>query len=439
MNFPLKHVDESFFEEGVGFDGSSIRGFTEINESDLVALPDPKTLIVDPIRSHDEKKTAMVLADVYYPGLSKRLEKDSRFVVDKIESNLLKRGCKAFLSPELEFFLFESFDISRIVTDTLSNFSYKPLIYSSETDVNKGFSSLAKDGYFNVPPFDRTFQFRRLLYEMLSFIGIEAIKSHHEVASTGQIEVNLKYGTPKLIADNVTYFKYIARNLGYKHGYLVTFMPKPIIGDNGSGMHIHISLWQDGINLFYDESDPYAELSEIGRYFIGGILEHAKALSAIVAPSINSYKRLVPGFEAPVYICWSKSNRSALIRVPYYKSRDRDGKRIEVRFPDPLTNPYLAFSAIIAAGVDGVEKRIEPPNPLDVDVYKLDESERREMGVEELPGSLKEALDYLESDYVLRKWLGSELIETYIEYKKIEWREFSTHVTLWEYLHYLYL
>ncbi|MEM1743012.1 MAG: type I glutamate--ammonia ligase, partial [Nitrososphaerota archaeon] len=278
-----------------------------------------------------------------------------------------------------------------------------------------------KDGYLPSLPQDTLVEFRNNVSRILEdYFKIIVDAHHHEVATAGQCEIDLRHDTLKKIADNVQTYKYVVKNVAKNMGLIATFMPKPIYGDNGSGMHVHISLWRNGVNTFYDSDDQYAELSQTARYFIGGILEHGKALSAIVAPTTNSYKRLIAGYEAPVYLTWSKSNRSAVIRIPaYHKGRDTSTlKRIEFRAPDPSANPYLCFSAIIAAGLDGIKKKIDPGDPVDENIYKLAVEKKRELGIEKLPSDLREALQCLQSDReFLKPVMSDELINTWIELK----------------------
>ncbi|MCD6380916.1 MAG: glutamine synthetase, partial [Candidatus Odinarchaeota archaeon] len=313
-------------------------------------------------------------------------------------------------------------------------------ISSEETKMDSGrYHIEAKNGYFQPTPFDRTHDYRIELCEKIMEMGLNITKTHHEVATSGQVEIVLDAEGVKNSADNVQVFKNVARNVAYRMGLICTFMPKPIPFDNGSGMHLHISLWKGDRNAFYDKDDDYAEISQTCRYFIGGILEHARALSAIVAPTINSYKRLKPHYEAPVYLSWGKENRSALIRIPYYTKGEEweEKRRIEVRFPDPTCNPYLAFSTIIAAGLDGIKNKIDPGDPVESSVYSMGESELKGMGIDSLPDSLEEALDEMESDELIERVLGSYVMEKYLDAKREEIREFRDQVTLWEYLKYL--
>jgi len=424
--FTLKDLTEDHLIEGIGFDGSSVQFFGKINESDFVAIPDPATIRLYPWKING-KQVAFIIANIYKGYSLKRSPMDSRYVVEKLQEELKKRRLKALVSPEMEFFLFKN----------EGNFGEKLLPIERREGIMP-----PKQGYFQYPPIDMLYEYRVELFDALEKVGLFPKKNHHEVGA-GQIEVNIKENDPLKTSDNVQIFKFIAKNIAYRMGLRATFMPKPIEDDNGSGMHIHVSLWRDGVNIFYDPDDEYAELSQEARYFIGGVLYHAEALAAIVAPTVNSYKRLILGFEAPTYICWGRNNRSALIRIPLYHKRGSEknafGKRIEIRFPDPSANPYLAISAIIYAGLDGMDKKMDPGDPLDINAYHLGNKMFEELGVRELPHSLLHAIGFLEHDDYLKRMLGKELIETYIEEKKKEWYDYSRYITEWEYRKYFHL
>ncbi|MHA1860316.1 MAG: type I glutamate--ammonia ligase [Candidatus Asgardarchaeia archaeon] len=432
-------VKDGKLPDMVGFDGSSL-GFAPINSSDMVLVPDVSTLKVIPWSSKDHL-SAMVICDVYEAVGDNRFLGDPRYVSDIVEEEVKKAGfSKALIAPEMEFFVFDGIKKLEGSINVFEKNLMTVDISSEETKMESGkYYIEAKDGYFQPTPFDRTHEYRIELCERIMEMGLNITKTHHEVATSGQVEVVLNAGGVKNSADNVQVFKNVARNIAYRMGLICTFMPKPIPFDNGSGMHLHVSLWKDDQNVFYDKDDDYAEISQTCRYFIGGILEHGRALSAIVAPTINSYKRLKPHYEAPVYLCWGKENRSALIRIPYYTKGEEWGKRrrIEVRFPDPTCNPYLAFSAIVAAGLDGIKNKIDPGDPIDSSVYSMGESELKRMGIDSLPGSLEEALDEMESDELMERVLGSYIMERYLDAKREEIREFRDQVTLWEYLKYL--
>ncbi len=414
--------------EGLGkLDGSSVKGFTGIEESDLVLKPVEGTFAKIPWM----EGLARIICNVYFRG--SRFSRDPRHVAEKLDEALASQGLRPLVSAELEFYIFDKVSVS--VEPWRQYFE----ILSSEAPWNSAaFTNRTKDGYYSVYPKDRFEDLKIEIGDTLSkHFGISVEVTHHEVGAASQHEVNFKGGNSTWEADAIQTVKFVVRALAFRRGYIATFMPKPIYGDNGSGMHVHVSLWRGSENLFYDENDHYAHLSEYARYFIGGLLEHARALSAIVSPTVNSYKRLVPGYEAPVYLVWSKGNRSAAVRVPAYKA-SRGSARIEYRPPDPSANPYLALPAIILAGLDGVKKKISPGDPLDENVYKLTPEKRRALGVRELPRSLDEALDELESD---NEWLKpifpSDLIETYIELKREEARAITSHPTPVELQYYL--
>ncbi len=418
FSYPLANLDEKDFETGMGFDGSSIPSFKSVEESDMVAKPDIKTMKIIPWTKGDHK-SAFFITDVYEGYSGERFKGDPRYVAQRAEKILDEAGfTAAYMAPEIEFFVFKMAE-----EVTVTNFRH---------------GIKFKDGYFQIPPLDETHEFRMDFANALMKLGIKIGKTHHEVATLGQVEIIMIADKLTNMADKVQIYKFTARNIADQHGLVATFMPKPIVEDNGSGMHVHQSLWKGDVNVFYDPDDEYAELSQVGRYYIGGILEHAEALAAIVAPTVNSYKRLVPGFEAPVYVCWGRKNRSALVRVPLYLRGEavKSRKRVEVRFPDPLCNPYLAFAAMALAGLDGIKKKIDPGDPVDEDVYEFSRKKMRELGIRELPGSLKDALDALESDEVVQNAIGKEVLDQFLEVKRKEWIEYSMQVTPWEYTQY---
>ena len=423
-----------------GFDGSSVAGFTSIEHSDLVLIPDLKTLRILPRRLF-EHGVAIVFADVYHECPGERFVGDPRFIAQKTDEEVKKFGfSKVICSPEVEFFIFKRVELTKYVLDIYANclaraFADSPELLNGEKRV----FIRPKHGYMLSPPNDQTYEYRMTLCEILNEVGIRVIKSHHEVATKGQIEICFNPGPILTTADNYQMLRFIAKNLAQKMGYITTFMPKPIPGDNGSGLHFHLSLWKDDQNAFYDENDKYAELSQTARYFIGGILEYAEALTALVAPTINSYKRLIPGYEAPVYICWGRKNRSALIRIPIYERGNPNTKRIEIRFPDPLINPYLAFSAIIIAGLEGIRREIDPGDPVDFNVYCASKELLKAYNVRQLPRSLDEALEYLEKCELFRNFFGSEVIDKYIELKRKELLGYRMHISAWEYIMYLHM
>lgn len=426
----------------IGVDGSSVKGFANIEESDLLLVPDRSTLRLTPISSN--YKTATVIADVYKGYNSGRLSKDPRYVSERLEEYLTENSMQCQLGSEVECFIFDSINFKHD-----SNILNR-LIVSSEQYENGKYPIRRKGGY-DAPPFqDSLLEFRFEVAEILRrYYAIQVTNLNHEVASNGQIEINFMHDTLTRSADNVQTFKDVVRNIAKQYDKVATFMPKPIFGqedpdndsDNGSGMHTSISLWsgessssspspssgssfKSGINIFYDRDDNYAELSQTGRYFIGGILEHASSLAAIVAPTVNSYHRMIPGFEAPVYVAWSRGNRSAIVRVPVNEKNISKSKRIEFRAPDPSANPYLAFSSIVAAGLDGIKKKMDPGSSVDNDIYKMSEQNKSEHGIKSLPGTLTEALEELKCDSeYLEFFFSSDLLETYSTLKKEEVKE----------------
>lgn len=418
-SLPASRLTEDMIEEGLGFDGSSVKGFQAINESDMLMLPDPSTAFIDP---YCKIPTLVLICDVFDPLTRQPYSRDPRYVARKAEDYLKSTGVAdtAYFGPEAEFFLFS--DI-RFGQNAHSGFYY---IDSPEgawnTGVekeggNKGYHVRHKEGYFPVPPTDTLQDVRSEMILKMGDIGIDIELHHHEVASAGQCEIDMRFDTLLSMADKLQKYKYVVRTTAAEHGYSATFMPKPIFGDNGSGMHVHQSLWKDGQPLFFDENG-YALLSDTARWYIGGILKHAPALLAICAPTTNSYRRLVPGFEAPINLVYSMRNRSAAIRIPTYSNSPK-ARRVEVRFPDPTTNPYLAFAAMMMAGLDGIQNQIEPPAPLNVDIYELSAEEKQ--GIASTPGSLAEALNALEDDHeFLLKGdvFTKDLIESFIDYKR---------------------
>lgn len=416
---PSRQLSEDSFDEGFGFDGSSIRGFQAIQESDMILVPDPSTAVDDPFRA---RKTLILYCFVKDPLTATSYEKDPRYVAKKAEDYLISTGIAdtSYWGPEAEFYIF---DDVRFGQDQNSGFYFLDSVEGAwnsgefEEGGNLGYKPRYKEGYFPVPPTDHYQDLRSEMTARLERAGIEIEVQHHEVGTAGQAEIDVKYGTLLKTADAVTLYKYIVKNTAWEAGKTVTFMPKPIFEDNGSGMHTHQSLWKDGETLMFDESG-YAGLSDVARWYIGGLLQRAPSVLAFAAPTTNSYHRLVPGFEAPVNLVYSSRNRSAAVRIPQY-SQSPAAKRIEFRCPDPAANPYLAFSAMLMAGLDGVQNRIEPPEPVDKDIYDLPPSEME--GLVSVPGSLAEALDALEADhdFLLRGGVFTEgLIDAWLAYKR---------------------
>ncbi|MCX8186462.1 MAG: type I glutamate--ammonia ligase [Sulfolobales archaeon] len=413
-----KDVDERSLEKGFGkLDGSSAKGFSQIYDSDEVLIP-----IIGTFGKIPWRNSAIRFLSRVYAGFGRgRLTKDPRYTSERIEEVLKSEGFKSYVGCELEFYILDKVDVD--VLTPYAGSSYRIHSRESPWSYGSGYFTKLREGYYVVEPTDRTLDVREEASDILNtYFGIHVEAHHHETASSGQAEIDFKYSTPSDAADKVQTIKYVVKNVAAKHGVVATFMPKPIYGEAGSGLHTHLSLWNGGgVNVFYDPNDNYAELSQIGRYFIGGLLEHSRALAAIVSPTTNSYKRLVPGYEAPIYLVWSKSNRSAAVRVPLYYKGDNDGKRVEYRIPDPSSNPYLTISASLAAGLDGIKRKIDPGDPVDEDVYHMTAERKRSLGVRELPRTLWEALDELESDNeFLRYAFPKELIETYVELKRSE-------------------
>jgi glutamine synthetase len=421
FNVPAESVDATFFLEGQMFDGSSIRGFQAIHESDMKLLPDISTAYIDPFRA---EKTLNVNMSIVDPYTDEPYSRDPRQIVAKAEAYLKSTGIAdtAFFAPEAEFYIFD--DI-RFHTSQASSFYYIDSVEAAwntgrkEEGGNLGHKTPYKGGYFPVPPVDHFADLRDEMVLELDKVGLQVERSHHEVGTAGQAEINYRFDTLLKAADDVMKFKYLIKNTAWEAGKSVTFMPKPIFGDNGSGMHVHQSLWKDGDPLFYDETG-YGGLSDMARWYIGGILAHAPSLLAFTNPTVNSYHRLVPGFEAPISLVYSSRNRSASVRIPITGSNPK-AKRIETRFPDPSANPYLAFSALMLAGVDGIKNKTEPAAPLDKDIYELPPDEMAEIA--QVPGSLPEVLDALEADHSYLSEGGvftEDLIETWIDLKRTQ-------------------
>ncbi|TXT66314.1 MAG: Glutamine synthetase [Promethearchaeota archaeon] len=447
---PVKHFTEGdqYFDVGIGFDGSSIRGFKELHTSDMIFYPDPEALYVLPWTEGDQK-TAVIIGDIREPyGSREAADCDPRsYVCKKALQKADAMGFVPYFGPEIEFFVFKSIDPSHLHYDIFvspaggSGDSWGPPRVnpeSPETDVG-GYILRPKEAYFRNPPEDTTNAYRNELANTLEEMGYTIEMHHHEVSTKGQCELNYRYGEIVETADKIQIYKLAARNIAAKHGWIATFMPKPIYLDNASGMHCHNSLFENGENVFWDPDDDYAELSQTARYYIGGLLDHAAALTAITCPTVNSYKRLVPGFEAPINIMYSRRNRSALIRIPMYLRGEkyRNRRRIEYRGVDPSTNPYFAFAAILSAGLDGIKKKIDPGDPVDKDVYEMTASEKADAGITQLPTTLRDALDALESDDLFKEVLGSHLYDGFVEYKSQEWNQYCLYVTPWEIMKYL--
>jgi glutamine synthetase len=418
VSIPAALLTEDYFVDGHGFDGSSVRGFQQIQESDMLLMPDPDTAYIDPFRKRTTLNIHCFVAD---PVTGESYSRDPRFVARKAEEHLIATGLAdtAYFGPEPEFFVF---DDVRFATEPNGTFYRVESVEGSwntgrEEGPNLGYKPRVKEGYFPVPPTDHLADLRSDIAHNLHSVGIETELHHHEVASGGQGEIGIRFDTLLRMADKLLTFKYIVKGTAWEQGKSATFMPKPIFEDNGSGQHVHQSLWRDGQPLFFDETG-YAGLSDLARWYIGGLLHHAAAMLAFTNPTTNSYKRLVPGYEAPVNLVYSQRNRSAACRIPLAQKSPK-AKRVEFRCPDSTSNPYLAYSAMLLAGLDGITNRIEPPKPVDKDLYDLPPEELAK--VPQVPGSLEQALDALEADCDFLKAGGvftDDLLETWVDYKR---------------------
>ncbi len=416
ISYPIDQLTESSFEDGFGIDGSSIRGWAAIHESDMLLVPDPSWMMMDPFAAFP---TLVMIADVIDPVTKQRYDRDPRCIVKKAEMYLASTSLAdtAYFGASAEFFIFDN-----VRFDQRENHGFyfidaeEGRWNSGRKEDNLGYRPRYKEGYFPVPPTDHYQDLRSEMVMIMEQCGLKVECHHHEVATGGQSEIDLKYDRLGVSADHLMLYKYIVRNVAYRHGKTVTFMPKPLYQDNGSGLHCHQSLWKNSKPLF--AGDGYAGLSQMALYYIGGLIKHGPALSAIIAPTTNSYKRLVPGLEAPVNLAYSRRNRSAACRIPMYSSSAKS-KRVEFRPPDPSCNPYLAFAAMMMAGVDGIENKLDPGQPLDKDIYDLGPEELTK--VPSMPGSLEDALQALERDHqFLLKGdvFTEELLRTHIDYKQ---------------------
>jgi glutamine synthetase len=422
VGVPPNEVNESLFANGTGFDGSSIRGFQTIDESDMLIVPDPNTAVIDPVYNI---KTLSLICDIRDPLTGSDYTRDPRYVARKAEAYLASSGIgdTSYWGPEAEFFIFDSARFDQDAHSAFYSVDSDEGIWNASNEYqldgktrSKGYRPRHKGGYFPVPPVDTLSDIRsEMVIEMQKF-GMVIEKQHHEVATAGQGEIDIVYDTLTKTADNIMIYKYLVKNVAARHGKTATFMPKPLFGDNGTGMHTHQSIWRDGENIFW--GDGYAHMSDTMKYYIGGLLKHAPALLAFAAPTTNSYRRLVPGYEAPVNLAYSSRNRSACCRIPAYFDTP-PSKRIEFRCPDPTANPYFAFSAMLLAGIDGIRNQIDPGDPLDVDLYDLSPEEAA--NVLQVPGSLEETLDALEDDHeflLAGDVFTSDLVETWLDYKR---------------------
>jgi glutamine synthetase len=417
-SFPMSEIDESVFEDGLGFDGSSIRGWQAINESDMLMVPDPATAFLDPFLA---EPTLVFICNIEDPITRQPYSRDPRWIARKAENYLNQTGIgdTAYFGPEAEFFLFSDARFSTGPDHGFYSVDSTEAIWNSgreEAGGNLAYKPRHKEGYFPVPPVDSLQDIRTEMVLTMEKLGIAVEAHHHEVATAGQCEIDMRYGELVRMADQLLMYKYVVKNVARNAGLAATFMPKPIYDDNGSGMHTHQSIWRDGEPLF--AGDGYAGLSELGLHYIGGILKHSRALAAFSNPTTNSYKRLVPGFEAPVNLALSSRNRSASCRIPMYSPSPK-AKRVEVRYPDPTANPYLTFASMLMAGIDGIENKIDPGDPLDKDIYALSPQELENVPV--MPASLEEALDCLEDDheFLLKGEVFTEdALDIWISYKR---------------------
>ena len=398
---------EGALEEGMGFDGSSIEGFARIDESDMMALPDPDTFQLLPWRPREHRAVARMFCDILKPG-GESFEGDPRYVLKKNLKRAADMGYTFYVGPELEYFYFRD---------------------------AKGTEPLDQGGYFDMIPLDAATDLRRETVLILEEMGIGVEYSHHEVAPS-QHEIDMRYTDALTMADSVMTYRLVVKEVALKHGVYATFMPKPVFGVNGSGMHVHQSLFKGKRNAFFDNEDKF-NLSKVAKCYIAGLLRHAPEITSVTSQWINSYKRLVPGYEAPVYLSWARRNRADLIRVPGYKPGKEYATRIEYRSPDPACNPYLAFSVMLAAGLEGIEKGYEIPAPVEENVYEMTEEERQRRGIGTLPADLLEAIHLTENSELVRKALGDHVFNAFIKNKKIEWDQYRTQVTEYELKRYL--
>lgn len=417
FSVPISELEESTFEDGVGFDGSSIRGWQAIHASDMLIVPDPSTAIMDPFRKYP---TLSLICNIVDPVTKESYTRDPRNIAQKAVQYMKSTGAgdTAYFGPEAEFFIFDDIRFDQNAQSGYYFVDSREGIWNSGKDEgpNLGYKPRHKEGYFPVSPTDSLEDIRTEMVTIMQKCGIHIEAQHHEVATAGQGEIDMRFAPLVKQADDLMLFKYIIKNVAKQHGKTATFMPKPIFGDNGTGMHTHQSIWKGGKPMF--AGNGYAGISEMALYYIGGILKHARALAAFTNPTTNSYKRLVPGFEAPVNLAYSARNRSASVRIPMYSPSPK-AKRVEVRFPDPSCNPYLAFSAMLMAGLDGIENKTDPGEPWDKDLYDLPPEELAQ--IPQMPGALDEALDELEKDhaFLLKGNVFTEdALQKWLEYKR---------------------
>jgi len=422
FSMPIHELSEDGFEEGYGFDGSSIRGFQEIQESDMLLIPDPNTALMDPFREHP---TININCFVKDPVTGESYSRDPRYIAQKAENYVKGTGIAdtSYFGPEAEFYIFDQVRFDQTQYSGYYFLDSSEGVWNSgratelDGSPNLGYKPRYKEGYFPVPPMDSYQDLRSEMVKTLEQVGIEVEVQHHEVGTAGQAEIDMRFDTLLRMADKLMLYKYVIKNVAWQRGKSVTFMPKPLFQDNGSGMHVHQSLWKGEQPLFFDEKG-YGGISDLARWYIGGLLKHAPAILAFTNPTTNSYKRLVPGYEAPVNLVYSQRNRSAAVRIPLY-SKSPKAKRLEFRCPDPSCNPYLAFAACLMAGLDGIQNKIEPPTPVDRDLYDLPPEELAQ--VPQVPGSLNAVLEAVEqdNDFLLAGGVFTpDVIETWCEYKR---------------------
>jgi glutamine synthetase len=398
---------EEGLTEGMGFDGSSIEGFARIHESDMIAKPDPTTFQLVPWRS-EERPVARMFCDIINPNDGTPYEGDPRYVLKRLLNKVAEQGYTFYVGPELEYFYFKD---------------------------SKGTEFLDAGGYFDSRPLDMAGDLRRETIFALQEMGIQVEYSHHEVAPS-QHEIDLRYDEGLKMADKTMTYRLTVKEIARQQGVHATFMPKPVFGENGSGMHVHQSLFKGAKNAFYDPDDKY-NLSDMGKHYIAGLMRHAPEITAVTNQWVNSYKRLVPGYEAPVYVSWARRNRSAMVRVPMYKPGKEAATRMEFRSPDPACNPYLAFAVMLGAGMEGIEKKYELPDPIEEDIFEMNPAERKAHGITDLPGNLYAAILEAENSELVKKVLGDHIFDKFIENKKIEWDHYRTHVSRFELDRYL--
>ncbi|HXH61051.1 MAG TPA: type I glutamate--ammonia ligase [Fimbriimonadaceae bacterium] len=415
FTIPANQFEAEMFEDGLGFDGSSIRGFQAINESDMLLMPDPDTIFMDPFAHHP---TAVMVGDVEDPITRERYSRDPRYVAHKATQYLRSTGIgdTVYFGPEAEFFVFDKMAFLNSPHECSFQVDSAEAHWNSNDEGALGYLHRPKGGYFPCAPSDKLHDLRSEMVLMLQEVGVDVELHHHEVGAAGQCEIDIRFNEMLTMGDTLQKYKYVVKNTAARYGMAATFMPKPLLGDNGSGMHCHQSIWKNGENVFFDQQG-YAGLSDSARWYIGGLLKHAPSILAFSNPSTNSYRRLVPGFEAPINLIYSARNRSACIRIPMFSNSPK-AKRIEFRAPDPSCNPYLAFSAMLMAGLDGIQNRIEPLDPIDKDLYELPPEEKAD--IPQTPRTFREVLENLreDQDFLMKgDVFTQDLLDAYVDYK----------------------